>query len=108
MLRAAALVLLLALPQFQSALPGYDFEFPRDHGTHEEYKTEWWYYTGHLATDKGHRYGFELTFFRVGIVPPPGGPPSGDAETRWDLHNLGLAHFALTDVDGKTFRYYEK
>ena len=96
----------LVLPvsaQFRPALPGYEFEFPRDHGAHDEYKTEWWYYTGHLRTDDGHRYGFELTFFRVGVTPP--GVP---AESRWDLRNLSLAHFAVSDIDGKQFRYYEK
>jgi predicted secreted hydrolase len=88
---------------FQPALPGYDFSFPRDHGTHDEYKTEWWYYTGHLDTDGGKRYGFELTFFRAGIVPP-----GEAAKTRWDLRNLSLAHFAITDVGSSEFRYYEK
>jgi len=88
---------------FQPALPGYEFSFPRDHGTHDEYKTEWWYYTGHLETDAGKRYGFELTFFRVGIVPP-----GGDAKTKWDVRNLSLAHFAITDVAANEFRYYEK
>src|ERR1700760_3135291 len=103
MLRAVALALILAAPQFQPALPGYDFSFPRDHGAHGEYKTEWWYYTGHLETDDGKRYGFELTFFRVGVVPP------GDAaKTRWDLRSLSLAHFAITDVAANEFRYYEK
>jgi len=102
MLRAVALALFLAVPQFQPALPGYEFSFPRDHGTHDEYKTEWWYYTGHLDAEGGKRYGFELTFFRVGIVPP------GDAKTQWDLRNLSLAHFAITDVGSNQFRYYEK
>jgi len=99
MLRAAALALLLLLPQFQPALPGYDYSFPRDHGTHDDYKTEWWYYTGHLDTDAGKRYGFELTFFRVGVVPP-----GTDPKTRWDLRNLSLAHFAITDVAANDFR----
>ena len=94
---------LVPLPQFQPALPGYEFSFPRDHGTHDEYRTEWWYYTGHLETDDGKRYGFELTFFRVGIVPP-----ETAAKTRWDLRNLSLAHFAITDVAANEFRYYEK
>ena len=40
----------------------YELEFPRDHGTHNDYATEWWYYTGHLTTDDHHRFGFELTF----------------------------------------------
>ncbi len=103
MLQAVALALFLAVPQFQPALPGYDFSFPRDHGTHDEYKTEWWYYTGHLDTEGGKRYGFELTFFRVGVVPP-----GEAAKTRWDLRNLSLAHFAITDVASNEFRYYEK
>jgi len=88
---------------FRAALPGYEFEFPRDHGSHEDFRTEWWYYTGHLNTESGRRFGFELTFFRVGVVPPD--VPAGG---RWDLRNLALAHFALTDINGKRFRYYEK
>jgi predicted secreted hydrolase len=94
---------LSAQTAFVPALPGYDFSFPRDHGAHDEYKTEWWYYTGQLDTDGGKRYGFELTFFRVGITPP--GEP---AKTRWDLRNLSLAHFAVTDVAANEFRFYEK
>ena len=88
---------------FLPALPGYQFEFPRDHGAHDQYRTEWWYYTGHLQADRGRRYGFELTFFRVGVVPP-----DVPQQTNWELRNLSLAHFAITDVDGKKFRYYEK
>ncbi|PYQ30420.1 MAG: carotenoid 1,2-hydratase [Acidobacteria bacterium] len=87
--------------QFQSALPGYEYQFPRDHGSHPSYKTEWWYYTGHLRTDDGHRFGFELTFFRVGVQ-------QGETQSRWDLRHLMPAHFAITDVDGKAFRFYEK
>ena len=92
-----------AEPAFVPALPGYDFSFPRDHGAHDEYKTEWWYYTGQLQTEAGKRYGFELTFFRVGIVPP--GPAGA---TKWDLRNLSLAHFAVSDIESSEFRYYEK
>src|SRR6059058_5468333 len=99
----SAFCVLHSASDFQPALPGYDFSFPRDHGSHDEYKTEWWYYTGHLETDAGKRYGFELTFFRVGIVPP-GNPQA----TRWDLRNLSLAHFAISDISAGEFRYYEK
>jgi predicted secreted hydrolase len=104
---------------FVPALPGYEFQFPRDHGTHNEYRTEWWYYTGHLRTDSGRRYGFELTFFRVGVewrtdtpVCPEGKDRQEDRQeclsSTWDLHNLAPAHFAITDIDGRDFRYYEK
>ena len=92
----SAFCVLHSFAQFQPALPGYEFQFPRDHGSHDEYRTEWWYYTGHLRTASGHRYGFEVTFFRVGIVPA-----SDAASTRWELHNVAMAHFAITDGDGK-------
>jgi predicted secreted hydrolase len=87
---------------FKLALPGYEFSFPRDHGSHPDYRTEWWYYTGHLRTQSGKRYGFEVTFFRVGVIPP------GPKQTAWDLQQVMPAHFAITDVNGKKFRYYEK
>jgi predicted secreted hydrolase len=84
------------------AVPGYEFAFPRDHGAHPEYRTEWWYYTGHLRTESGRRYGFEVTFFRVGVQEP------ASNATRWDLNAIMPAHFAITDVEAKDFRYYEK
>ncbi len=101
-LRTLALLAILAT-SFRLATPPYEFQFPRDHGSHPEYSTEWWYYTGHLSTASGKRYGFEVTFFRVGITPP--GAPT---ESRWDLDQVMPAHFAITDVDAKEFRYYEK
>jgi predicted secreted hydrolase len=97
-----AWLFLAAAADFQIARPGYEYNFPFDHGAHLEYKTEWWYYTGHLRTTGGRRYGFEVTFFRVGVVTP------GAKETWWDLQSLMPAHFAVTDVAARDFRYYEK
>ena len=51
-------------PEFLPAKPGYQYSFPRDHGSHPDYKVEWWYYTGHLEGSDGRRFGYELTFFR--------------------------------------------
>ena len=93
---------LLLAATFRPATPGYEFSFPRDHGSHPEYQTEWWYYTGHLRTDDGRRFGFEVTFFRVGVRP---GIAKG---SEWDLEHMMPGHFAVTDVDGKAFRFYEK
>ncbi|MFA6955263.1 MAG: lipocalin-like domain-containing protein [Thermoanaerobaculia bacterium] len=89
---------------YRLAVPGWVFEFPRDHGTHDEFRTEWWYFTGHLRSAAGRRYGFEVTFFRVGAA----GPQAAGEATAWDLRNVSLAHFAITDVGGRRFRYYEK
>lgn len=101
-LHSAFCVLGSSASDFRLATPGYEFVFPRDHGSHPDYRTEWWYFTGHLRTQSGRRYGFEVTFFRVGITPP------GPKETAWDLQQVMPAHFAVTDLAAKSFRYYEK
>ncbi len=87
---------------FRYAVPGWEFAFPRDHGSHDDFQTEWWYYTGHLRTEGGRRYGFELTFFRVGVDADPA------RRTAWDLQHLALAHFAISDIGGGTFTFHEK
>ncbi|HEV3471557.1 MAG TPA: lipocalin family protein [Pyrinomonadaceae bacterium] len=76
-------------------------ELPRDLYAHEAAQTEWWYYTGHLRTDAGRRFGFELVFFkrrtdldRFGVVP-----------LRLIANPLYLAHFAVTDESRARFRY---
>lgn len=107
-LLCAALLAPIALPAqtrdgFRPAVAGWQFEFPRDHGSHEGFRTEWWYFTGHLTTASGREAGFEVTFFRVGVRPP-----SAARNSRWDMNDLSIAHFALTDVTRKKFRYYEK
>src|ERR687890_1058080 len=76
-------------------------ELPRDLYAHAGAQTEWWYYTGHMLTESGRRFGFELVFFkrrtdldRFGVVP-----------LRLIANPLYLAHFALTDETGRRFRY---
>jgi predicted secreted hydrolase len=79
------------------------WSFPRDHGAHPEYRTEWWYFTGILAAADGRRFGYQLTFFRQGVVPAapdPGNP--------WSVRDLYLAHFTLTDVRAGTFLIGER
>ncbi len=89
---------------FAAAAPGYRYAFPKDHGPHPAFQTEWWYYTGHLTAESGRTYGYQLTFFRRGT--------DADAvrknPSRWALKNVFLAHFAITDESENTFRYAEK
>src|SRR5579883_2533311 len=101
------LVILLAwLPaahaQYQAALPGYRYEFPRDHFNHEDYQTEWWYTTGNLKASDGREYGFELTFFRQGVDRDP------KKNDPWDIRDLYLAHLALSDVGAGKFYHTER
>ena len=88
---------------YRRALEVRDFSFPDDHGPHEDFRTEWWYFTGHLASSSGHRFGYQLTFFRNGVAPAA--PRRASA---WGAHQIYMAHLALTDVDGNRFRSYER
>jgi predicted secreted hydrolase len=100
-MRPNAIVFLLST--FLSALPGYHYQFPADHFNHPAFQTEWWYYTGNLHDASGHRYGFELTFFRQVLHLPESTPDS-----IWKPDQLYLAHLALTDIDGQTFFHTER
>ncbi|MBM4127103.1 MAG: carotenoid 1,2-hydratase [Nitrospira sp.] len=89
---------------FEQAAAGYRYEFPRDHGSHPSYRTEWWYYTGHLRAKTGRLFGYELTFFRRAVSPE-------DIKTQpsqWSVSHLYLAHLAVTDVEGRRFHFSEK
>jgi predicted secreted hydrolase len=103
----AWLVLFSIAGGYRQAAPGYHYQFPRDHFDHPEFQTEWWYYTGNAHAADGHRYGFELVFFRQGertrAVSGAANNPSA-----WRVDDLYLAHLALTDIDGRRFRYFER
>ncbi|WP_322794487.1 lipocalin-like domain-containing protein [Bellilinea sp.] len=81
------------------------FEFPKDHGAHNDFQTEWWYYTGNLATESGRRFGYQLTFFRRAVVPPE---MRIDRPSDWSVEQVYLAHFSLTDVQTGQFYANEK
>ncbi len=53
------------LPDYAVVRPGVAMQFPRDHGGHPEFRTEWWYVTGWLKTANGKDLGFQITFFRT-------------------------------------------
>ncbi len=91
-----------AMAQYRVALPGYRYKFPRDHFNHPDFQTEWWYYTGNVKAADGHRFGFELTFFRQGV--------DRDSKTvsTWAVRDLYLAHLALSDLDGGKFLHAER
>ncbi|MBM4286412.1 MAG: carotenoid 1,2-hydratase [Deltaproteobacteria bacterium] len=89
---------------FQAARPGYLFSFPRDHGAHPEYRSEWWYYSGHLQSTAGEGFGYELTFFRVALKPPS----AAASRSAWAAHTVYFAHLALTAPRRQTFLFREK
>ena len=87
---------------FEPVVPNYEYSFPRDHFAHPEFRTEWWYYTGNVASSSGRRFGFELTFFRRAVEEEKTG------EGSWAIRDLHLAHFALSDLEGGEFHRTER
>jgi predicted secreted hydrolase len=103
-LAVVALVLAPAHAQspWREAAAGYQFAFPRDHASHPDYKIEWWYYTGNVATANGRRFGYQVTFFRVGVDAAPVNP------SRWAIRDIHMAHLAVSDPSGTRYRFDER
>lgn len=79
--------------------------FPDDFGSHSDFRTEWWYYTGNLQTQEGRHFGFELTIFRVGLLPPTAELPSNSA---WSAREVYFAHFAVSDIESDQFHAFQR
>ena len=88
---------------WRQAVGPWSWSFPRDHGSHREFRTEWWYFTGNLTGDNGGPYGYQLTFFRQGIRRN-----RSEDGNRWTAGDIYLAHFALTDGKGGKFWHFDR
>lgn len=144
---------------YARALGPTPIALPADEGPHPAYRTEWWYYTGHLfaraedASGRGadgrrgpaagpsdgaeagadapqppwlaeadaggrRRFGFQLTFFRSTLAPPPDGAASdvpaesstatATVASAWTTDQAYLAHFTVTDVAAGRFHSAER
>ena len=88
-------------PEAAQALPARALSFPRDHGSHPELRTEWWYITGH-AQAQGQPWGFQLTFFRSRVDATQG------LQSAFAAKQLLFAHAAITDVKGQRLRHDQR
>ena len=87
---------------FAQAIAPRDWRFPQDFGPHEAYQTEWWYYTGNLETAEGRQFGFQLTFFRQGLLPE-GLVPAAAGVSPWRSNQIYSAHFTVSDIAQQRF-----
>ncbi|MBU5613802.1 lipocalin-like domain-containing protein [Geomonas azotofigens] len=92
-----------AAPGFSRAENPRHFFFPADHGPHAGFRNEWWYFTGNLRTADGRRFGYQLTFFKTLLTPV-----AVARESAWATNQVYMAHFAVTDVAGKRYRFAER
>ncbi|WP_085314295.1 lipocalin-like domain-containing protein [Derxia lacustris] len=70
---------------------GARLTFPRDHGAHPRFRTEWWYVTGWLDADGAAPLGFQITFFRSRLAV------AADNASRFAPRQIVFAHVALSD-----------
>lgn len=90
---------------YERALAPPELEFPRDHGPHRGFRTEWWYVTANLDTAAGRRFGILLVFFRQALAPRS----AGEARVATlAAREMVLAHAAVTDIDGQRFHHAER
>ena len=79
---------------FNRAIEPRLFRFPQDHAAHPDFRNEWWYVTGNLKDAQNHRYGYQVTLFRIALTPQP-----PESLSHWATNQVWMAHVALTDVD---------
>ncbi|MGA8659843.1 MAG: lipocalin-like domain-containing protein [Chthoniobacterales bacterium] len=85
--------------------PGFQIQFPRDHGPHFSFRTEWWYFTGNLKAKNGREFGYQLTFFRHGYRAPSNRTP---VSSNFVMNDLIFGHFTVTDVQANQFHFAGK
>jgi predicted secreted hydrolase len=88
-------LLVVTPPAFCSSYPpvvrGRPLAFPRDHGSHPEFRNEWWYVTGIVRDAVGRELGVQVTFFR-------NRPDIAEAgASRFAPRQLMFAHAAIAD-----------
>lgn len=100
-LAAIFLTSLLYASEFENAKPGRILSFPKDHGKHPSFETEWWYFTGNLSSGN-RKWGTQLTFFRRSLFDK-----SAKGESKWLVRDIYPGHFAITDITGGKFFHSE-
>ena len=99
---ALAVARAIATDDYPRVEAGHTLLFPRDHGSHPEFRTEWWYITGWVKDRAGRDYGVQVTFFRhrprIAEANPSAFAPK----------QLLFAHAAIADPTLGRLRYDER
>ena len=90
---------------FSRATEPNNIEFPRDLGSHPDFQTEWWYYTGNLKAEDGRQFGYQFTIFRQALAPES---ELAESESEWRTSQVWFVHFALSDIENEDFYFFEK
>jgi predicted secreted hydrolase len=90
--------------EWHRAIGPWTWSFPRDHGAHPNFKSEWWYFTGNLKEEKtGRPFGYQLTIFRQGVQITP-----AQKNSKWAVRDFYFGHFTISDIATGQFHVAEK
>lgn len=89
--------------EWERAVEPREWSFPRDHGAHHAFRTEWWYFTGNMEAEGGRHFGYQFTIFRQGVVKDV-----SKRASKWALRDVLFAHFTVTDSQAGKFHFSEK
>jgi len=90
-----------AAEEFREVTPDYRPHFPDDFYYRDDYRIQWWYFTGHLFDAGGREFGFELTFFAVAVQ-------NRQYKSSFGVDNIYISHFAVSDIMNRKFYFSEK
>ena len=93
---------------YQRACGPMEFQFPKDHGAHPEFRNEWWYITGNLENTSAQRFGVHITFFRIASAPQTTTKDKDIKSSAWSGSEFYMAHFAITSAADKSIKYFER
>ena len=89
---------------FRVPQPYQALKFPRTHGSHPDFKIEWWYLTGHLKSNSGREFGFQVTFFRFAGTKVE----IGLEDPNFGQTQIYSTQVALTDIGAGKFYFDER
>jgi len=87
---------------YARVVPGRALIFERDHGSHPEFRNEWWYVTGWVADPDRNLFGLQVTFFRNRPMIAENNPSA------FAPRQLMFAHAALTDSRRRRFYHDQR
>ena len=84
------------------------FAFPRDHGAHPAFRSEWWYLTAVLTDVDGREFGVQFTLFRQGLEPRERLDARPVGAAAWRTGQIFMGHAALADVAERRHLHEER
>lgn len=77
----------------------WDFQFPADHASHNQYRTEWWYFSGTLQNDSNKHFGIQFVVMRIGLAAT-----RSARQSRWATEEIYAGLFSVSDPAGNGLR----